>query len=351
MNTDVKNMKSYIAMVADGQVLSESEAEEAFNIIMSGDATPAQVGGFLMSLRVRGEAVSEITGAARVMRAKALFIEAPDNAMDIVGTGGDGIGTYNISTGSALVLAGCGIPVAKHGNRALSSKSGAADVLTALGMNNEANFDLVKKSIWEAGIGFLMAPRHHSATRHVSGPRVELATRTIFNLLGPISNPSGVKRQLTGVYSRDWIEPIAHTLKNLGCERTWVVHGSDGTDELTTKGPSYVASLENGTVNTFEVSPSDAGLPESKSGDLKGGDAEYNAAAILSMLESEASPYRDVVLYNAAAALVIADKVEDLKNGVAMAADAIDNGNAKKVLDKMIKITNSTHDTVGEKVA
>ena len=334
-------MRSYISMLANGEVLNEIEAENAFNIIMSGDATPAQIGAFLMALRVRGESISEITGAARALRAKALFIEAPENAMDIVGTGGDATGTYNISTGAALVLAGTGIPVAKHGNRALSSKSGAADVLTSLGMNNEADFALIKKSIWEAGIGFLMAPRHHSAMRHVAGPRVELATRTIFNVLGPISNPSGVKRQLTGVYSRELMEPIAHALGNLGCERTWVVHGSDGTDELTTAGKSYVASLENGKVDTFEISPGDAGLPEVSLEDLKGGDAEYNAVAIRKMLAGEPGPYRDVVLLNTAAALIISGKVKDLKEGVKVAANTIDSGKAKLVLERMIEITNS----------
>ena len=338
----MQNMKSYIAKLGNGERLDELEAENAFNIIMSGDATPAQIGGFLMALRVRGETISEITGAARALRAKALPIEAPENAMDIVGTGGDSTGTYNISTGAALVLAGTGIPVAKHGNRALSSKSGAADALTALGMNNEADFSLIKKSIWEAGIGFLMAPRHHSAMLHVAGPRVELATRTIFNVLGPISNPSGVKRQLTGVYSKDLIEPIAHALKNLGTERTWVVHGSDGTDELTTTGYSYVAALDSGEVTTFEISPSDAGLSEVKPEDLKGGDGEYNAAAIKKMLDGQKGAYRDVVLLNAAAALIIADKASDLREGVNIAAEAIDCGKAKEVLAKMIEITNST---------
>ncbi|MBT4938527.1 MAG: anthranilate phosphoribosyltransferase, partial [Rhodospirillaceae bacterium] len=198
------DMKTFIATVADGQSLSIEESEAAFNIIMSGDATPSQIGGFLMALRVRGETVDEITGAAKAMRAKAIYVEAPENAIDVVGTGGDGSGTYNISTGASIVVAACGVPVAKHGNRALSSKSGAADTLSALGVNNDAVFELVKKSIWEAGIGFLMAPRHHSAMRHVAGPRVELATRTVFNLLGPICNPSGVKRQLTGVFSKEW---------------------------------------------------------------------------------------------------------------------------------------------------
>ena len=337
-------MKSYIAKIADGGSLTTSEAEKAFNIIMSGDATPSQIGGFLLALRVRGETVDEITGAAKAMRAKAIHIKAPKNAIDVVGTGGDGSGTYNISTGAALVVAACGIPVAKHGNRALSSKSGAADTLSALGVNNNANFELVKKSIWEVNIGFLMAPRHHSAMRHVAGPRVELATRTIFNLLGPICNPSGVKRQLTGVYSKKWVVPIAETLKKLGSERAWVMHGSDGTDELTTTGPSFVSELKNGKITSFEVNPKDAGLPITKLKNLKGGNASYNAAAVRLMLNGKLSAYRDVVIFNAAAALLIADKAKSLKEGAEIAAEAIDNGRAKMTLDKLVKITNLNKD-------
>ncbi|MEE2745280.1 MAG: anthranilate phosphoribosyltransferase [Pseudomonadota bacterium] len=336
------DMKLFISKVASGKILDEVEAEQAFNIIMSGDATPSQIGGFLMALRVRGEAVSEITGAARALRAKALKIEAPEEAMDVVGTGGDGTGTYNISTGAAIVLAGCGVPVAKHGNRALSSKSGSADVLTSLGLNNEAPFELIKRSIWEVGLGFLMAPRHHSATRHVAGTRIELATRTIFNLLGPISNPCNVKKQLTGVYSRDWVEPIAHTLANLGCERAWVVHGSDGSDELTTTGISYVASLDQGNVEVFEVSPSDAGIEFAKPEQLKGGDSVFNAAAITDMLNGSLGPYRDIVIFNAAAALIVGGKATSLSQGTKIAAEAIDSGQAKSVLEKMLKITSLT---------
>ena len=337
-------MKYYIAKVADGASLTTNEAEKAFNIIMSGDATPSQIGGFLMALRVRGETVDEITGAAKAMRAKAIHIKAPKNAIDVVGTGGDGSGTYNISTGAALVVAACGIPVAKHGNRALSSKSGAADTLSALGVNNNADFELVKKSIWEANIGFLMAPRHHSAMRHVAGPRVELATRTIFNLLGPICNPSGAKRQLTGVFSKKWVVPIAETLKKLGSERAWVMHGSDGTDELTTTGPSFVSELKNGKITSFEVNPKDAGLPITKLKNLKGGNASYNAAAVRLMLNGKLSAYRDVVIFNAAAALLIADKAKNLKEGAEIAAEAIDNGRAKATLDKLVTITNLNND-------
>lgn len=341
MNDTPKDLRGAIGQVASGQALSESEAEQAFDIIMSGDATPSQIGGFLMALRVRGETVDEITGAARVMRARATYVEAPDNAIDIVGTGGDGTGTYNISTGAALVVAACGIPIAKHGNRALSSRSGAADTLVALGMNNEADFELVKKAIWEAGIGFLMAPRHHSAWRHVAGARVELATRTIFNILGPICNPAGVKRQLTGVFAREWVEPIAHTLGNLGTEKAWVMHGSDGSDELTIAGSSWVSELSDGNVRNFEITPGDAGLPVAPVEEIKGGDAAHNAAALRAVLDGKPSAYRNSILLNAAAALIVADQVSDLKAGAEMAAKAIDSGKAKAVLEKMVAITNS----------
>lgn len=333
-------MKDVLATLATGATLSTTEAERAFGIIMSGDATAAQIGAFLMALRVRGETVDEITGAVRTMRAKALHVAAPEGAIDIVGTGGDGSGSYNVSTGTALVVAGCGVPVAKHGNRAVSSKSGAADVLTALGVNNDADMTLVKKAIWEAGIGFLMAPRHHSAMRHVGGPRVEMGIRTIFNILGPLSNPAGVKRQLTGSFARQWLVPMAQTLANLGCEAAWVVHGSDGLDELTTTGPSYVAALENGNVREMEVSPSDAGLPTASAEGLLGGTPEHNAQAIRDLLAGKASPYRDIVLFNAAGALIVAGKIASLKEGVAMAAKSIDQGKAAEALGKLIAITN-----------
>lgn len=340
MNGVADGLKPYLATVANGTPLSESEAEAAFEIIMSGDATPAQIGGFLMALRVRGESVDEITAAARIMRAKALAVKAPANAIDIVGTGGDASGTLNISTGAAIVVAGCGVPVAKHGNRALSSRSGAADVLTALGVNIDCDLALLERAIAEANIGFMMAPRHHSATRHVAGPRVELATRTVFNLLGPLSNPAGVTRLLVGVFAREWVEPMAQVLGKLGAERAWVVHGSDGLDELTTTGPSIVASLEDGKVTTFEVSPADAGLPTAKPEDLKGGDGAFNAAAMRAMLGGAAGPYRDIVCYTAGAALLIAGRAKDLKDGAAQAAGAIDSGKAGTALERMAAITN-----------
>ena len=335
------SMNSLLAKVADGASLDESEAESAFDIIMSGDATPSQIGAFLMALRVRGETVAEITGAVRIMRAKALKLEAPDGAMDIVGTGGDASGTFNISTGAAIVVAATGQPVAKHGNKALSSKSGTADVLASLGVNLEAPMDVIEKSMREAGIGFMLATRHHSAMRHVGPTRVEMGTRTIFNLLGPLSNPAGVKRQFTGVFAREWIEPMARVLGNLGCRRAWVVHGSDGLDELTTTGASFVAELRDGTVTTFEVSPEDAGLPKANAEDLKGGDPKFNAQAMKDILAGGTGPFRDVVLYNAAAALMVADKAETLPQGVALAAAAIDDGKAMDTLDKLVAVTNS----------
>src|SRR5947207_7850786 len=264
------DLRPLLAQVAAGRALSESEAEAAFEIIMSGNATPSQMGALLMALRVRGETVDEITGAARIMRAKAVAIDAPPGTIDTCGTGGDSSGSFNISTASALVVAGCGVPVAKHGNRALSSKSGAADVLRALGVNIEADLKIVRQCLWEIGIGFLMAPRHHSATRHVAPIRVELGTRTIFNLLGPLSNPAGARRQLVGVFAPEWVRPMAEVLGRLGAERAWVVHGA-GVDELTTTGTTTVASLEGGEVETFEVTPGDFGLPEVRLEDIKGG--------------------------------------------------------------------------------
>src|SRR6201995_2233634 len=264
------DLKALLAKVAAGHSLSESEAEAAFDIIMSGDATPSQMGGFLMALRMRGETVDEITGAARIMRAKAVTIDAPPGTIDTCGTGGDASGSFNISTASALVVAGCGVPVAKHGNRALSSRSGSADVLTALGVNIEADLAIVRHCLWEVGIGFLMAPRHHSATRHVAPTRVELGTRTIFNLLGPLSSPAHARRQLVGVFAPQWVRPMAEVLGRLGAEHAWVVHG-DGLDELTTAGVTTVAAFEDGEVRTFEVVPEDFGLPRARLHDIRGG--------------------------------------------------------------------------------
>ena len=340
MTNDISDFKGLVARVAAGDRLGVESARTAFNIMMSGDATPAQMGGFLMALRVRGETVEEITGGALAMRRKALSIEAPEGAIDVVGTGGDASGSFNVSTASAIVVAGCGVPVAKHGNRAMSSKCGSADILAALGVNLDADFSLVKKALWDIGICFMLAPRHHGAMRHVAGTRVELGTRTLFNLLGPLSNPAGVKRELLGVFAEEWVEPMAQVLKNLGSERIWVVHGSDGLDELTTTGPSFVAELKDGEVSTFEVTPEDAGLPEAKSEDLKGADPEANARTMRALLDGELGPIRDIVLFNTAAALIVADEVEDLKAGVAMAAEAIDSGRARETCRRLIEISN-----------
>lgn len=334
------SIKTLLGRVAEGQSLSETEAEAAFDIIMSGNASPAQIGGFLMALRVRGETVAEITGAARIMRTKALTIEAPPGAIDTCGTGGDASGTYNISTAAALVAAACGVPVAKHGNRALSSKSGSADVLAALGVKLDADQILVRESLFDNNIGFLMAPRHHAAMHHVGGVRVELGTRTLFNLLGPLANPANTRRQLMGVFARKWVEPLALVLGRLGAERAWVVHGSDGLDELTTTGPSHVAELKDGKVMLFDVDPADAGLPLARREDLIGGDARENAAAILNLLDGAPGAYRDIVLLNAAAALIVSDRVASLAEGVRLAAEAIDTGKARATLQRLVAITN-----------
>jgi len=340
MPGDMTQLKALIARVADGHALTESEAGDAFEIVMSGNATPAQMGAFLMALRLRGETVDEIAAAARTMRAKALKVIAPDNAVEAVGTGGDASGSFNISTAASFVLAGCGQKVAKHGNRAFTSKSGAADILTALGVNIECDLKLVEYAISKAGVGFMMAPRHHSATRHVAGVRVEMGTRTIFNLLGPLSNPAGVKRQLVGVFARKWVAPLAHTLGRLGSTRAWVVHGSDGLDEITTTGPTYVAEFKDGAVREFEVAPEEAGLPRAEAADLKGGTPAENAAMMRALLDGAKGPVRDIVLLNAAAVLVIADAAADLREGVAQAAAAIDNGQALAALNALIEITN-----------
>ncbi len=340
MSGEAYDMKQLIGLVAGGERLTVDQARAAFEIMMSGDATPAQIGGFLVGLRVRGETVDEITGGVMTMRAKALAIDAPEGAIDTVGTGGDAHGTYNISTATALVVAGAGVPVAKHGNRAASSKCGAADVLAALGVNLDADMELVRRSLWDAGICFMMAPRHHGAMRNVGGPRVELGTRTIFNLLGPLSNPAGVKRLLVGVFARAWVEPIAEVLGKLGAERAWVVHGADGMDELSTTGPSYVAELADGAVRSFEVSPEGVGIPLARLDDLKGGDAEHNAAAIRAVLDGEPGPFRDIVVYNAGAALIVAGRAADHKEGVTLAAESIDGGAAKAKLASLVRISN-----------
>jgi anthranilate phosphoribosyltransferase len=332
--------RGLIGKVATGAALTREEAAGAFEQMMSGEATPSQMGALLMALRVRGETVDEITGAVTAMRGKMLRVTAPPDAIDVVGTGGDASGSFNISTCASLIVAGAGVPVAKHGNRALSSKSGAADVLAALGVNIDLSPEKIALCIREAGIGFMFAPAHHPATKNVAPTRVELGTRTIFNLLGPLSNPAGVKRQMVGVFSRQWTEPLVQVLKNLGAEKAWVVHGSDGLDEITTTGPTSVSALENGTVRSFEIAPEDVGLARVKPQALRGGDAATNAQAVQDVLEGKKTPFRDVALLNAAAALVVAGKADDLKSGVKLATESVDSGEAEGRLDRLIVVSN-----------
>src|SRR5271170_4734419 len=308
--------------------------------MMSGEATPSQMGALLMALRVRGETVEEITGAVTTMRNKMLRVTAPPDAIDVVGTGGDASGSYNISTCAALIVAGAGVPVAKHGNRALAARSGAADVLAALGVNIDLNPEQIGNCIREAGIGFMFAPSHHPAMKNVGPTRVELGTRTIFNLLGPLSNPAGVRRQMVGVFSKQWTEPLALVLKNLGAEKVWVVHGSDGLDEITTSGATTVSELEGGAVRTFEISPEDVGLPKVKPEALRGADAATNATAVQDVLEGKKSPFRDVALFNAAAALMVAGKAKNLKAGLDLAVHSVDSGEAEGRLDRLIVVSN-----------
>src|ERR1700750_760594 len=335
------DLKSIIAKVATGATLSRDEAASAFDSMMSGEATPSQMGGLLMALRGRGQTVDEITGAVTAMRSKMLTVDAPADAVDIAGTGGDGSGSVNVSTCAAFIVAGAGVPVAQHGNRARSSVSGAADVLSSLGVKIDLKPEQVGRCVKEAGIGFMFAPSHHPAMKNVGPTRTELATRTIFNLLGPLSNPAGVKRQMVGVFSRQWVQPLAQVLKNLGAESVWVVHGSDGLDEITLTGPTFVAALENGNIRSFEVTPEEAGLGRAGGEALKGGDANANAVALQSVLDGKPSAYRDVALLNAAAALLVAGKARDLKEGVALGTKSLDSGAAAARLKRLVAVSNS----------
>ncbi len=332
------NLKPVLARLASGAGLNEQEAEEAFDIIMSGEATPAQIGGLLMAMRVRGESVAEITGAARAMRARMAAIPTPEGAIDVCGTGGDGAGTLNVSTAVTFVIAGCGVPVAKHGNRALSSRTGGADVLAALGVEVEVPLDRLPAVLAAAGCAFLFAPRHHPSMRHAAGPRMELGTRTIFNLLGPLSNPGRVERQLAGVFAAEWTRPIAETLGRLGSDVAWIVHGQ-GLDELTVAGESQVAELRDGVVRSFTVAPEDAGLMRSPVEAIRGGDAAQNAAALLAVLDDMRGPYRDTVVLNAAAALIVAGKADDLREGADQASWALTSGAALEALERLRRET------------
>jgi anthranilate phosphoribosyltransferase len=337
----MESFKPLIAKVAAGSQLSRADAAAAFDAILSGEVTPSQLGGFLMALRVRGETVEEITGAVTAMRSKMLPVVAPPNAIDVVGTGGDGSGSYNVSTLAALIVAACGVPVAKHGNRAASSKSGTADTLAALGVKIGVSPAQVERCIREAGIGFMLAPAHHAAMRHVGPTRAELGTRTIFNLLGPLANPAGVKRQLVGVFSAAWLLPMAEVLRNLGSERVWITHGADGLDEMSTTGTTKVVELKDGAIRAFEITPEEVGLTRVELAALKGGDAATNAEALRAVLAGARNAYAEIAMLNAAGALVVAGKARELAEGVAMAGDALASGATERVLDRLVDVSNA----------
>lgn len=334
------SFKPYLAKVATGASLSREEAREAFDTLLSGEVTPAQAGGFLMALRVRGETTDEIVGAVSAMRGRMLRVEAPPGTIDVVGTGGDHSGSFNISTLAAMIVAACGVPVAKHGNRAASSRSGAADVLTALGVKIGLAPPALTRCLAEAGLCFMFAQTHHASMRHVGPVRVELGTRTLFNLLGPLSNPAGVERQLIGVFSPVWSEPLTAVLKELGSRRIWTVHGCDGLDEITTTGPSEVVALEDGAIRRFTIDPRELGLPLVRPEDLRGADPAHNAGALRAVLEGARTPYRDIAVLNAAAALVVADAAPTLAEGVAQASAAVDSGAAKGTLERLVAVSN-----------
>ncbi len=338
MSGTAGDLKPVLARLATGESLSEAEAEAAFGIIMAGEATPAQIAGMLMAMRVRRETVAELTGAVRAMRSRMNRVEAPEGAIDVCGTGGDGSGSLNVSTAVTFVLAGLGVPVAKHGNRALSSRTGGADVLTALGVNVEVPLPRLPAVLRAAHCAFLFAPRHHAALRHAAGPRVELGTRTIFNLLGPLANPAEVKRQLTGVFDPSWARPMVETLANLGATDVWLVHGQ-GLDELTTAGENQVVALSGGTIREFTVSAAEAGLPHAPLEAIRGGDATVNAAAMMALLQGAKGAYRDTVLLNAAAGLIVAGRAGTLREGVGLAAASIDGGAALAALETLKRET------------
>ncbi len=332
------NLKPVLARLAAGETLSEAESEEAFGTIMAGEATPAQIAGLLMAMRVRRETVAELTGAVRAMRARMTRVVAPDDAIDVVGTGGDNAGSLNISTAVTFVMAGLGVPVAKHGNRALSSRTGAADVLTALGVNVDVPIERMPAVLAAAGCVFMFAPRHHAALRHAAGPRVELGTRTIFNLLGPLANPASVKRQLTGVFDPSWARAMVETLQALGSTDVWLVHGQ-GLDELTVAGENSVVALRDGVISEFTVLPEQAGLARAPIAAVRGGDAAFNAAALEALLRGAVGAYRDTVILNAAGALIVAGRADDLRAAAGIAARAIDDGAALAALEALKRAT------------
>lgn len=333
------SLAKFIHKLRDGENLSEAEARAVFDEIFSGQMPEERIAAFLLALRRKGEAVSEILGAVKSMRAKAQTIAAPPNAIDIVGTGGDAKGTLNISTAAALVVAACGLPVAKHGNRAATSLSGSSDVLAALGLNLEPPFEILEQCLSEANLCFLFAPRHHPAMRHVAEVRKKLGVRTIFNLLGPLTNPANVSYHLIGVFAAEWLSPMAEVLRELSSQAAWITHGRDGMDEITTADISDVAALHNGKIQSFVLQPEEWGIMPPAAEELKGADAQTNAAAIKRLLKGEKSAYRDIVCLNAAAALVVGGKAADMRGGIALAGESLDNGAAENILHKLIDLT------------
>jgi anthranilate phosphoribosyltransferase len=336
----MESFKPFIAKVATGATLSRDEARSAFDTILSGEVTAAQSAAFLMALRVRGEHVEEILGAVTALRSRMTTVNAPSQAIDIVGTGGDNSGSYNVSTLAAIITAACGVPVAKHGNRAASSRSGAADVLTALGVKVGLEPAAIEYCLAEAGVGFMFAPSHHASMRHVAPVRTELGTRTIFNLIGPLSNPAGVRRQLVGAFSESWLEPMVQVLKSLGSERVWAVHGSDGLDEITTTGPTKIVALDQGRISSFTINPADIGLKTATAADLRGGEPAANAIALRDVLDGKLTPYRDIAALNGAAALVVAGKASDIRDGLVQTTAALDSGKAKATLAALVTASN-----------
>lgn len=330
------DIKEALSRIAEGKDLTGTEMREVMDAIMSGETTPSQIGAFLMGMRVKGETVGEIAAAVSIMRQKMIPVTAPDDAVDIVGTGGDGAGTLNISTGAAFVVAGAGVPVAKHGNRALSSKSGSAEALKTLGINLDLSPEQISACIAQTGIGFMFAPNHHPAMKYVGPTRMEMGVRTMFNLLGPQSNPAGVRRYVLGVFDREWVEPVAAALLANQAVAAWVMHGDSGLDEISTTGPTFVCQIKNGNLTSFDVTPEDAGLPRARLKDIVGGGPEHNAAEVRALLDGKTGPYRDIVLLNAAAAFIVADKVKTLREGVALGAEVIDSGKAKATLDALV---------------
>lgn len=334
------DIKAALHKIADRKDLTGEEMRGVMRSIMAGEATPSQIGAFLMGMRIKGETVGEIAAAVSILREQMVTVDAPEHAIDIVGTGGDGGGTLNISTASSIVVAAAGVPVAKHGNRALSSKSGASQVLEALGVKLDLTPAEISRCINEAGIGFMFAPAHHPAMRHVGPSRAEMGVRTMFNLLGPQSNPAGVRRYMLGVYAQEWVEPVAAALLANRAIKAWVVHGSDGLDEITVTGPSFVAQIADGDLRSFEVSPEQAGLKTHDAQDLLGGDPDYNANAMRALFDGAPGAYRDVVLLNSAAALIVADRVADLREGAEAAAKIIDGGKASETLARLVAVSN-----------